>query len=1544
MKISKIVFLLIVLFCLSLTSVVFSNPKEAHFNVSTPKIFGPKDSNIYVNLSSKGVRYVDIAIYKLKDPLKFILHAENKQNLRTYEFSYKLNLKREILNSLYERLNDLQKTIRIALRKSLSYETRKKIKNLLGIDEFKEFTPPEPPLSIRINKFLRDEEVIAFFREYIPKPKKKDWWSYKRIDLPIREVGTYLVEVAYEGKTAYTLVMINNISIAIKTAAFSKKLLVFAEDKYTSLPLMNASIYIMRGDKVLAKGKTDENGLFLLKNLDFSLKNLVILANYNKEITMANSPYIYYERENLEVYTYTDRPIYKPGNVVYYKSIIRVSDIFSYALLSANKKAKIIVRDPYYNVILEEEKSINKFGTLSGKIDLTEDAIMGYYTLSISIDGVTKSTYFQVEEYEKPEFTVKVDVPKEVYKEGETLKINISAKYYFGEPLRDGKVRYRVTAYPLSDYYSKEESFLVKEGNETLNENGEVKLLITQKELLKISNSTLFVEVYVYDWKNKMVYGSCSMDYIVTDFLLSIDTEKYVYNKNETVKLKIEAFDIEKNPVTTKATIIVKHFYWRKNKRIETIEIIDEIEIVNGKKIYMFKPKNTGPYKIEVNAHDKNSNKIVAYDNIWISGTISGYRPERIRFIIDKNKYKMGETIRGQILLPEEGVVGLYTLEGKDLYEYKVIKTNSNYINLNIPLTKSYIGPIKINFLFFSNGKYYNDYKILDFIDTSHRLDINIITDKKVYKPGEKGIITVEVKDVNGKGVKAELSLGVVDESIYALTHETNEDIFDYFYTYGGYNYYNSVTTSVSYYYRFYGNAFDESIMEALKKDNNPLADFKEALGDGGAVPPVRIRRFFPDTPYFNPHIVTDKNGKARIEFTIPDSLTSFRITVKAITTDTKVGENKENIIVKKDVFSRMGIPPFAIEGDEVSVLGVVHNYTDKDRTLKLKICTDEKVKLNDNKEKFLSVSKGHDNSSTFDLIFQKHGLSKIRLDVIEDNYTYDALLKEIKVLPYGYHINTIYSGVLKDKEKTIYISFPVDTKKDTVSAWLEIDTSIITTLIPSFKYLIGYPYGCTEQTMSKLLPDIAVKNLLELYNLNLKEFDELDKMIIKGIRRLYKYQHGDGGWGWWENDESTPIQTAYVVFGLNLLKENGYMVSNSSINRAYRYLMNIVNNRNKFDSLNDTERSFTLYILSTWKGLNREDKEFLKEIALSLFGNMISRKDTKAVDFSYIAMAFKNLGLEDLYVQTIQRIKDKKIKVKDYIYWPGYSENQLYITDMEATAWVGFALLSYDTEDAIMEKIVQYLIDFRTGDNWINTKSTAISLLFLGRYLQYRERFSSNYDINVYVGDKDLGKFEGEGNKTIIIPLKPDDIIDAETIKVKTGSKNIFYYRIYLDYWKQNIPPDSILNLQTKYFKAIPHLIDGKYLFSKESIDDSVNLNDIVVVEITFNSQEDLYNVILEIPRPAGFEYIKDEWNYNFVKEKEEKEFNGHKYYGYKEYRKDKVVYFLSYIPKGLSTFRYLARAREIGKFNILPAHLTLMYKPDMEGFGEKYKILITK
>src|SRR5581483_8506591 len=188
-------------------------------------------------------------------------------------------------------------------------------------------------------------------------------------------------------------------------------------------------------------------------------------------------------------------------------------------------------------------------------------------------------------------------------------------------------------------------------------------------------------------------------------------------------------------------------------------------------------------------------------------------------------------------------------------------------------------------------------------------LSLEIIPNKKEYKPREAASYTVLARNANGSpAAGAEVSLGVVDEAVYSIRPENSGDIRRAFYGTRP----NSVQTNFSTSYNFSGYSGDKPVRIAKNKRSYQLADFKN---ESQYAEPT-IRKEFKDTAFWQPDVITGADGKATVNFTLPDNLTTWRATARAVTADTKVGSGVGKVLARKDLILRLETPRFLTEGD----------------------------------------------------------------------------------------------------------------------------------------------------------------------------------------------------------------------------------------------------------------------------------------------------------------------------------------------------------------------------------------------------------------------------------------------------------------------------------------------------------------------------------------------------------------------------------------------------------------------------------------------------
>lgn len=188
---------------------------------------------------------------------------------------------------------------------------------------------------------------------------------------------------------------------------------------------------------------------------------------------------------------------------------------------------------------------------------------------------------------------------------------------------------------------------------------------------------------------------------------------------------------------------------------------------------------------------------------------------------------------------------------------------------------------------------------------------------------------------------------------------------------------------------------------------------------------------------------------------------------------------------------------------------------------------------------KTLSIAKEGVEKFTWPVSADKIGNAKISLYAIGQNDS-DALERQLNINPLGIKVTNVMQGVLNETNPSVNLKRDFDKNATDLKSSLNLAGSTFAQLNGSYSSLIDYPYGCTEQTMSRLVPSIVAFDMHKNFGIDLDQtqIQRFQKVKSKSLSRLKDLQHYDGGWGWWSNDSSDPYLTAYVLEGLKLLQD----------------------------------------------------------------------------------------------------------------------------------------------------------------------------------------------------------------------------------------------------------------------------------------------------------------------------------------------------------------------------------------------------------------------
>ena len=1322
-------------------------------------------------------------------------------------------------------------------------------------------------------------------------------------------------------------------------------------------------IYNAAGEKI-CEGKTDGNGQYRVP-IPSGTEPLLVSArtqekNQPEDVTLSGfdgwyasyESYIYNDPSRYLplgqpylAYVYTERPLYRPGQTVNFKAIVRKDNDVRYALPKAGTLVKVRVLDARENTVESFDLHTNSFGTVNGAVTLVDGAMLGSYTIETTVEGVVTTQSFRVEDYRKPDYQITLTSlqpeKKDRFSLDEEVKMQINVAYYFGEPLADTNLD--INFYHQTELVRTSISGSMrtdKDGNATISfpapydSSGNDNYYFWYGDRDNGEYQTIQMQVTANDGSNQTVSSTYNLDVYPAAEQLSLDTGGYYFAPDQTVTVRIQDKDLFDQPVAKRElTLTVKTWDWAKFDYAVTNQTYKLQTDAQGKAAHPIKLV-AGYYELSLSGKDSLENNLSASHWLYVfkdgSGWFQRNKNQQLSISADKDSYKPYERARFAIESTFSGPA-LLTFERGSVINTKMIELKAPLTIIETDIIPEHAPNVYVTVNAWQAasadvhpGSYYSYYdteadSYLRVASTQIKVDasvkalnISIQTDKQVYAPGEKVSAVIKVKDAAGNPALAELSLAVVDEAIFALAADPTMAIFDAFY--GPRQ--HAVGT--------YDSMAPSRVIFEMGGGRG---------GGGGGAPPPAARSNFPDTSAWFPVIETDANGQAKITFDLPDNTTSWRLTVKAVTLNHLVGQAQTNIETQKEVFVRPSLPRVLTSGDQATLTAFVHNYGASARTVKVNLSADG-LEVQGQNDQQVTLQPGAVKPVGWRVRVSGAKPTEVTVTVQGASGVLDAVRLPLLLQPAAVKDVQNQSGQFSG---TLTLALPLPRlERQTSQVYLTLNRMMSGTLLNGLEYLTGYPYGCVEQTMSRALPNAVVSRASGQLGIGGPALQaRLEPLVKASIQRLYGLQHNDGGWGWWTDDESTPYQTAWVLFGLGLMENAGYPIEPKVMDDAAAWLKYGM----KSSESDIRTNAYALYSLAE---AGRGDKE----ATLALTAASIKELDP----FSQAALALALARLDEKeQAQTILTLLAQSALQRDgQVYWPQPGDDGTYYhktmaSTTRTTALVLLAFATIDPQNELIPGMVQYLAGQRRGIyGWGSTNETSFTILALTEYLKSQEDAAGKTPYDVSVNGKNLftGTLE-TGNASISLDIPLDQLKDGlNTLLVSTQGDHPLFFDLSTRY--------DLLQADTAAAGKIT--VARRYLDPETELPlETIRAGQLVKVELTVDVPQDSSFLAVEDYLPGGLEALNEGLNTtNYaVSYSDYDEGWIHYYwrdygYNYKEIRGDRVVFFITSFEQGSRTFTYYARATTTGQFAALPTQAYAMYDLGMWGRSAGGQILI--
>ncbi len=652
----------------------------------------------------------------------------------------------------------------------------------------------------------------------------------RRIDVeaPIDDAGCYLVEARMRGGNASRVVVwISDLALALRDAGGSR--MAFVADAAGGEPVAGAVVSflgIARTDGRAGKRaysvrefaeKTDGDGLLFLPDPDMAGAEWLIRA----ETPDGKLAYLGFDRFRASprredgvpatAFFLTDRPVYRPGQVVHFKGWIgraaytpRPGDSF------AGREVRVRIHNPRGDVVQETTLAADAYGGVDGAFTPEEGAALGQYYLSAQADGVGGGAGFRVEEYKKPEFSVSLDAPDQALALGDSVQLKVRAAYYHGSPVTDAAVAYRILRTPHGNAwipswrwdwlygagawqttytpgmpriwppFSRAQPELVAEGEGRLDAEGVFRFTLDTapaKALFGDEDHAYAISFDVTDASRRVISGTGRVVAAREAFAVNVWTEGGYFRANAEICAEVKALTPMGAGVAARGEAVLSRISYADPAAPEEVEVErrDVGTDANGTAVLRFRADAAGQYRLLVRLReeaDADGRAVEGAALLTVRGEAGegDFRFSPLELVPDKREYAPGETVRLAVNSENnDGIVLLFPRAermGGAAVRPQVLRLRNGTRTVDLDIRRADQPNFFCEAITVFGGKIHTETREIFVPPADKTLRAAVTADKENYLPGETATFSLAVTDAEGNPVAGQCAVSLYDKSV----------------------------------------------------------------------------------------------------------------------------------------------------------------------------------------------------------------------------------------------------------------------------------------------------------------------------------------------------------------------------------------------------------------------------------------------------------------------------------------------------------------------------------------------------------------------------------------------------------------------------------------------------------------------------------------------------------------------------------------------------------------------------------------------------------
>jgi uncharacterized protein YfaS (alpha-2-macroglobulin family) len=1412
--------------------------------------------------------------------------------------------------------------------------------------------------------------------------------------------GYYFLRTSGQSASQFAFAVVDTVLV---TKLSNNELLTWALDHDTGAPLPGVTV---RGNGLglgPTEVRTDANGLASFQvpvpTLGSSADRSYILwidGGGRNAVTSTRWPGMnayqfslpgdYYAREWVG-HLYTDRPIYRPGETVQWKGVVRGDDDAAYSVPPADATFQTVVLNARGQQVSQESAHPNEFGSFSGSFLLPSDAPTGNYVVNIMYTragqwGVAGNS-FLVAEFRTPEFQVSVGTGSASYVDGDTIDAQATASFFFGGAVAGAALDWSALADPytlrvpgyeyfsFSDFdYSKPfvaRDALRAKGSAKTDQRGVASFGIPAALASAEGAQQFTLGAAVLDQSGQVVAGSTTVTVHPAALYAGIHPAQYVVSEGANARIDLVTVDTdgkilpdrtvtvrvyERQWITTKETIPGGGRRYRSDPKDTLVATLSTRTNAKGEGAVFYRPTKSGSLRLVAEITDTKGRTSRSASDLWVWGTTRASwqvtNDDAVKLVADRERYEVGDTAEVLIPAPFPGASALITVERGKIKTREVRKLATTSERLRIPISDSSVPNIFVSVVMYwppTSGDPIPRYKVgyvqLPVSTATRVLNVSIRPDRDQAKPGDTVRYDIKVTDKAGNGVRSEVSVAVVDKAVLSLEDERGPDGLRAFWFERGLG----VTTG-------------SSMAVSIDRWNDVIAEPPKQGKGGSGLVGQQVRQDFRNTAYWSARVLTNADGTASVDVKMPDNLTTWRMQARAISGDTMVGEGTNELLATQPLLVRPALPRMLRVGDAVDLRALVRNATKSDAAVNVTLKA-EGVTVTDATARNITV---HPNESVVVSWLAKveaEGTAKLTFTATGPGDLADAIDQELPVLVDMTPETTATGGIVTGdgQLEAVYLPNFADTKHGSLS--VSVQSALTGSMADELKSLEPYVHENAEYVASRLIATLAVRRA----EITAGVTNSRDGRIASDLAGLVGRQRPDGGWPWCDHPscQTDPNVTGWVLIALGEAQRDGLTVDSGVVSRSTGYVFGYVNRPTDIAHPADiNQKAFLLYALAGAGG-----RAAASTPARALFEQY--RAQLGNWGRAYLLLALSEIGAngDDQQVRALfNDLAAATIPSANGNHWEDSAEKRgSFLTSTATTGLATLAIARVRPEHALVGQTVRWLVVGRGANGWHSSIDRAMGVLALSSYSVSTGELGGDYRYTVGLDDKDILTGLVKPNTT---PTTATKAVPLSTLK--PGATSILAFT--RDYQK---PGRLYYTLNLRYVtpaKGIDALNRGFAISHQYTLLDApskpistAKLGDTVRVTVTVMVQSDHAYVVVEDPLPAGLEPVdarlknvdpalKAQLDSDRAQAAPKQPGGGYFAPWYRWYyspwqqvdlRDDRAMLSATWLTKGVYEYVYYARATAPGDFFVAPAHAAETYFPEVFGRSDSSRFIVT-